>query len=472
MPPVGEGTASAPGIAEVAGVAPPAPRARRWGVAILALVVAVLAVLGGRLAWRVRHEARERTRLRTWIRADIAAREAAIPRFDPVPPSQDAATTYSAAFVAVDRQALARLMYGLAKGTYLSSTGEKRRASRAPGGNRSPTAAKDLEANEKALELFEKAAAFPVNSLRDPRRWRWGEMAGLFAARADARQVDGDPDGALRDCLQAHRAARQWRRPWPMRSTPDAWHARAVDVLARVAEDRRLGAAAAREGLAALLTPEECRRISSDRYALAGIDGARSLLEFVGEVPRSATGWGRFSPPPSVFERLFERLRGGYYGEFERPQTSADVSRALEAKRRFEGIYAMKGADRTAAASEFHKSMTELPEGDIARDVAWNEVFQLTEAIEFEAFLGLVRTALAVRVREAESGAPPATLEELVPGVLDALPEDPYRGLPFRYEVKPDGWSVSTGGPPAGWPTRNFPTLIDSVPVAAPVEGK
>jgi hypothetical protein len=56
--------------------------------------------------------------------------------------------------------------------------------------------------------------------------------------------------------------------------------------------------------------------------------------------------------------------------------------------------------------------------------------------------LDLTRVAAALAVYRAENGEYPEKLEQLVPSVLEKLPEDLYSGNPFKYSRKPDGGYV------------------------------
>jgi hypothetical protein len=56
--------------------------------------------------------------------------------------------------------------------------------------------------------------------------------------------------------------------------------------------------------------------------------------------------------------------------------------------------------------------------------------------------LDLTRVAAALTVYRAENGEYPDKLEQLVPGILEQLPEDIYSGNPFKYSRKPDGGYV------------------------------
>jgi hypothetical protein len=57
-------------------------------------------------------------------------------------------------------------------------------------------------------------------------------------------------------------------------------------------------------------------------------------------------------------------------------------------------------------------------------------------------FLDLTRVAAALAVYRAEHDNYPEKLEDLVPSVLEKLPEDLYSGNPFKYSRKPDGGYV------------------------------
>jgi hypothetical protein len=57
-------------------------------------------------------------------------------------------------------------------------------------------------------------------------------------------------------------------------------------------------------------------------------------------------------------------------------------------------------------------------------------------------FLDLTRVAAALAVYRAEHGEYPEKLDDLIPSVLEKLPEDLYSGNPFKYSRKPDGGYV------------------------------
>jgi hypothetical protein len=80
-----------------------------------------------------------------------------------------------------------------------------------------------------------------------------------------------------------------------------------------------------------------------------------------------------------------------------------------------------------------------------------------------EVRAGLRDTAIAVERRRIETGRAPATLADLVPAYLSAVPVDPWTGRAFRYETDGAAWrlrsdadltsveSVQLGDPVLDW---------------------
>jgi hypothetical protein len=58
------------------------------------------------------------------------------------------------------------------------------------------------------------------------------------------------------------------------------------------------------------------------------------------------------------------------------------------------------------------------------------------------ADLRALRLRIALTHYEQANGAPPETLEALVPQYLKEVPIDPVSGKSFEYEVRPDGWRL------------------------------
>ncbi|MDX9980891.1 MAG: hypothetical protein RBU25_12775, partial [Lentisphaeria bacterium] len=74
------------------------------------------------------------------------------------------------------------------------------------------------------------------------------------------------------------------------------------------------------------------------------------------------------------------------------------------------------------------------------------------KATHRDAILRGMALFLAVRAYETEHGAPPETLDALVPDYLPRIPEDPFDGKPFRYlrrnvpGLPPEAWAVYSIG--------------------------
>jgi hypothetical protein len=65
-----------------------------------------------------------------------------------------------------------------------------------------------------------------------------------------------------------------------------------------------------------------------------------------------------------------------------------------------------------------------------------------------EALRRLVLADLAVRLHQKENqGAPPASLEALVPAILSSVPIDPFTDKPLIYRVVKDGYQLYSTGP-------------------------
>jgi hypothetical protein len=63
-----------------------------------------------------------------------------------------------------------------------------------------------------------------------------------------------------------------------------------------------------------------------------------------------------------------------------------------------------------------------------------------------EAVMSANRTGLACRLYKSRTGAYPASLEDLVPGLLNEVPVDPFTGKPFVYRREGEGFIVYSLG--------------------------
>lgn len=71
----------------------------------------------------------------------------------------------------------------------------------------------------------------------------------------------------------------------------------------------------------------------------------------------------------------------------------------------------------------------------------------LESRLQWQVYLESCRLTLALRVFHQRTGRWPDRLEELVPGILPAVPRDPFATQPFRYERVGEGWRFWSVGP-------------------------
>jgi hypothetical protein len=62
-----------------------------------------------------------------------------------------------------------------------------------------------------------------------------------------------------------------------------------------------------------------------------------------------------------------------------------------------------------------------------------------TTLLRAEARIALTRTGIALERYRLKHGSHPATLDELVPAYLSAIPADPFTCQALHYRVQPDG---------------------------------
>ena len=387
------------------------PRRRAILLGIAGAVLLALLVLGAR-AWK---ETRNReARLVAGLAGDVAEEMRALEADDPAPPdAENAALLYDSAFAvrAEDDWPLARKL--------------DREWDRPP-----EDLARWVAANAGALALVERAAAldrcrFPTNwNLPGPsyycpvpygppvqREGLWHFMA-MLAARGRISLVEGRVAAAAGDAVLLTRVARHRARRDLRAGGGFAEEFRwTIGTLQRLLVHPALDAASARTVATGLL---DHRRIwddggLSERSRLLMDEGQAWLLlgGRTSDKHRDALRKG-FGLPPAV--PLF-----GVSG------ADLDALEDLRDRWRSERERARRGG------------------APLRPDGAW------------DGMLALYRAAFAVRAFELEKGAPPARLEDLVPGLLPAVPEDPFRGGPLRLEVREGGWSVLGTGTVQAW---------------------
>jgi len=404
----------------VTGEGPPRTGGGRLLVVISGLFL-LLAVLG---AWAVHVRevsGREKSALLRDIVSDIQAEVRALEDEDPMPPDgENAAVLY----------AKASPLVAIREWHLLQRT-------RVPW-DRVPEDLRTLvEAHSAALALVERAAG--MERCRFPTDYEVGSTSfaasphappaqaslsytfgHLLVARARIAQQEGRTREAVRDAVLVARMARhRIRRSLEALGEAD-WM---VDVPVRILEEALhrpdLDAATARSVARVLLEWKDFRECApwNARFKALNEEGRAWTL-----VADRCT------------EEYAERLRKEFglaeTGLF-RSFSADDIAALQKAREGWEGVRARarSGEPYPAAPGPFTGKLTVL------------------------------RAAFAVRAHQLEKGAPPARLEDLVPDLLPAVPQDPWGSGPLRYEVRGDAWSVESVGKVNGpkWvPSRGY----------------
>jgi hypothetical protein len=173
--------------------------------------------------------------------------------------------------------------------------------------------------------------------------------------------------------------------------------------------------------------------------------------------PRGPTLFGFFDEKTAAIERVVRLsafLGGRFVGSSEEKVTSdlTQVHRCLVA----------------LAESPYNAERLQHFEENIVPSVTPGGLSRLNDPLGYEiakltlpVFPGVIvryhrraaelrATALVIALRQYQKaeGHRPATLQELVPKYISAIPTDPFDGEPFRYRVRPDGqWIVYSVGP-------------------------
>jgi hypothetical protein len=404
---------------------------KRFGI----LVLAGLAAWGLWSLW----DGHRRARLREEIEAVLASLPPEVP--DPAPEDEEnAAVLYREAFASI-------VFAKLDQGYYAASSGKKW-----------TTPPKEVEtalaAHTETLRLLEEALDRPAFAPgpRDlfPSGARQGscwDLAGLASTRALVAVRAGRVREGVHYALFDSRMARQQGpgRFYPWYGDAGLSSYASLQVLREAVVDPALDAAAAREVLARCMSGEEARAAGAAQFEAVCVRYAgKNLADWLGgagEAQARARGWR----PPSLHQRLLSKLGKG--PTVEPFPTTAVFRRQWDAILAARARVGLRGKEAAAAlAGPLVRSSREDPydwENQYAADLRGRFVI--------EAWFDIVRIAAALRLFEAEKGRAPAALDELVPGYLPSLPQDPFTGAPFLYETLPDGWRVSSEGTPGAW---------------------
>jgi len=326
-----------------------------------------------------------------------------------------------------------------------------------------PDVAAMLDANAPPLALLTAASQrpryySPLISSQDtpsmfgvllPLEQQQREAARQLTARAMLRLGEGDTSGAWDDLLACHRLARQTGQcPFLIGALVGmAIEAMAVEADQALIASPQLTAELARKCVADLEGLPPLPSIADDMDNTERL----GLLDAVVLMARDPSAMDEIAPGVSVpalsgaidwnivlqlvndeFDKVVAAMRST-----ELTTRAAEVDKLLQSPRDHTrtimalGVRSFLG-NRTSASRDMGWSIlqTYLPAASMA-------IVAETRAI---ARARLARTGFALAVWEREHGAYPESLAELVPGVLPALPIDPWSGSMLHYRRTADGF--------------------------------
>ncbi len=395
-------------------------RAHPWWTGLTALVILVFGGWWAReewAAWRLLAEI-----------AEWRASRPVLPAEEPVPDAENAAVGWEEAIRAI-----------------------------APGTGRRPAYAQDwiyLESEELAALVKANEAALLIldSSLERPRFGHRGEasmggslvtIAGLAIARGRARAAEGDGSAALRSLLAVHRMKRLAGRRPVENQTISTWTIRhSMDTPLELVESGRLSEADLEFLLRHSLRPGEFRDFTVAEFE--GIEMVRVADWFEKAVQPDGKEWfvAGGAKLPTLEQRFLRAFGKEYPKGVEDFPTAVEMRHAWALHRQSATNYRQRG--REAFPLEGRSVLN--------RGISWDFETWLRRAnrreIEVETMLSLLRGAAAVRLYQLRTGNLPSRMENLVPDILESLPEDPFTGGTLTWTLGSGVGSLRSAGPP------------------------
>jgi len=412
----------------------------------LAIAAAVAVPWYGWSVWSARREAAAKEALAAEIRSEMAARRQAP---DPTAGRMDLTAEYADVLKGLNSDSACA-----AEGFLLAMNSEEPWTSVPPAVSAALTAhAENLRLLDSLVDGSPPGCFEMVGSDWNP----WSRLSALVRARGLAQAAAGDWAGLRRTVRTFRRVADDFlasARP----SNPiipavyaSTWWRNADRLLESAAVHPALPGDAAAEALALATGTsfEDRAQERIDDHIRQETDNF--CLELLGDDPQGAlrrSGLLDDDPFLKRTERLFEHR--GRRGRVAGPPSAAALREMRALAERYRQARERKDGRAISAGGDLDReARRDLGGGWTAAHLRSNPVGARVRWLE-AARLPVLRAALALRVHESRTGSLPATLSDLVPSILDAVPVDPWTGEPVHYARKPGGGWILEAGPPTG----------------------
>jgi hypothetical protein len=399
------------------------PRFLRWSL----VVFAVLVPLAIHALWDAIEARRMRAAIDALAATGAPVTEEQVTWRPTVEPSRDAAPYYTAAAALVRGYAPSNdFVRALREGSVPQDVLRRVRD--------------DLAESQEALQLLDRATSleylrFAPGTDYGYRGSELNALASLCTLRTMYAAVTGDGEAAASSLRAELRLFGASHTPIPLdwfhrsKQTPERLQlilSKSVlteQTLARLAAD--------------LAWADEDDRLTKEVLAAR----ARGIERFVGKAGYSYTGPGIVSEFGRNGGNLWDAILRPYVALRMRSELDAFAALIAASQRpwpdRLDAIRAVHAAPSDGGwgqgwAASYQHELVDSPMGSIATDTAAIRTARVAVAIE--------------RSRARHGGRLPASFDQLVPDLLDAVPIDPYSGKPLQYRQVESGYLVYSLG--------------------------
>ena len=321
-----------------------------------------------------------------------------------------------------------------------------------------PAVTAALQAHAGSLDLLDALVMEqPPGRFDMGKDWNpWNRAQNLLFARGRVQIAARDWDGLLRTVRVYCRVADDFLasscpgNPFLPFVYASVWESQLLRLMEEAAVHPDLPEAAAAACLALVSANGGRERAGHLIEAYFWRESEQVLLELLGDDPDEVLRKHNLVEDDSLSERaarLFGRERRR--GRVSFTPSAAILREMWEVSGRVRDIHARRDGSALLARGDLeHQVRRDLGGGWSAGLLAGVQPGRAGYRWREDARNPVLRAAFAVRIHEARTGRPPATLAELVPSILDAVPADAWTGKPVHYAPKPGGGWILEAGPP------------------------